>query len=79
MNSQALQTILCRAAVDAAFLAALLSAPRRALQGYALSAAEFDVLAEPGAQSLTDLAAAVETWRRGEPRRAAVHGFALAR
>jgi len=79
LNSQALQTILCRAAVDGAFLAALLSAPRRTLQGYALSAAELDVLAEPGAESLTELAAAVETWRRGEPRRVAVAEFALAR
>ncbi|HLZ72114.1 MAG TPA: hypothetical protein VKV26_19585 [Dehalococcoidia bacterium] len=67
MAMQTLQTILCRAALDGAFLGVLLEAPRLAVQQYDLSGAELGVLTGSGANSLTDLALAVEAWRRGAP------------
>ncbi len=65
---QTMQEILCRGAVDRAFLGLLLAAPREALREYEydLGPAEYAVLAETPARSLTDLAAAVEAWRRGD-------------
>ncbi len=67
MSVQTMQQILCRGAVDRAFLAALLAAPERALAEYELSAEERAVLLSGAPRSLVDLAAAVEAWRRGEP------------
>jgi phytoene/squalene synthetase len=74
---QTLQTILCRAAVDGAFLNALIDAPRRAVQQYDLSPAELGVLTGSSARSLADLAAAVEAWRRGEPATTTVRRLAV--
>ncbi len=62
-----MQQILCRGAVDRAFLGALLQTPERALAEYALSAEERAVFLRGAPRSLGDLAAAVEAWRRGEP------------
>lgn len=78
MAIQTMQTILCRAAVDGAFLGALLAAPQRTLQQYGLNADELELLAGAGATSLYDLAAVVEEWRRGKPRAAARQALALA-
>jgi hypothetical protein len=61
-----MQQILCRGAVDRAFLAVLLQAPERALAEYELSAEERAVFLSGARRSLADLAAAVEAWRRGE-------------
>ncbi len=77
MAMQTLQTILCRAAVDSAFLNVLLEAPRRAVQQYDLSPAELGVLAGSSAHSLADVAVAVEVWRRGDPAMAPVPELAI--
>ena len=77
MAMQTLQTILCRAAVDGAFLNELLAAPRRAVQQYDLSPAELGVLAGSSDHSLIDLATAVEAWRRGEPATAPAQELAI--
>ena len=63
MSMQTMQSILCRGAVDQAFMAELLAAPRRALQEYDLDAAEIGLLT--GARSLHELATRVEDWRTG--------------
>lgn len=78
MSMQTMQTILCRGAVDRAFLASLLDTPHAALQEYDLSPDELALLADTPARSLTDLAATVETWRRGGPFGASVRELALA-
>ena len=78
MAMQTVQTILCRAAIDGAFLATLQAAPRRALQPYDLSADEVDLLTDRRARSLSELAAVIEAWRRGEPRSVAEAQFAHA-
>lgn len=78
MSMQNLQAILCRSAVDRAFLGELLTAPYEALREYDLSPVEFGVLAHHGARSLADLAVAVEAHRRGEPVAAPVRELALA-
>jgi hypothetical protein len=75
---QTLQMIICRCAVDRDFLADVLSSPHDALREYDLSTAEFALLADPSVRSLVDLASAVESWRRGEPRTARVRELALA-
>ncbi|HZQ37777.1 MAG TPA: hypothetical protein VFD32_17735 [Dehalococcoidia bacterium] len=77
MAMQTLQTILCRAALDGAFLHELLDAPHRAVQQYDLSPAELGVLAGSSAHSLTDLAVAIEAWRRGEPATAPAQELAI--
>lgn len=77
MAMQTLQTILCRAALDGAFLNELLAAPRRAVQQYDLSQAELGVLAGSSAHSLVDLADAVEIWRRGAPAMAPAPELAI--
>jgi hypothetical protein len=74
---QTLQLILCRGAVDRAFLGELLDSPSEALREYDLTSREFAVLAESSARSLVDLAVAVEAYRRGEPARANVRELAL--
>ena len=76
MAIQTMQTILCRAAVDGPFLAALLATPLRTVQQYDLSADELALLAE--AASLYDLAEAVERRRRGEPQAATRRALPLA-
>ncbi len=63
MNMQPLQAVVCRGAVDAAFMLLLACAPTRALDGFELSDAEQDLLARPPARSLEDIALRVETWR----------------
>ena len=78
MSMHTLQHILCRGAVDSAFLASVLSAPHQALQEYDLSPAELALLADGSARSLADLAGAVEAWRRGEPISVPVRELALA-
>jgi hypothetical protein len=80
MGIETMQNILCRAAVDAPFLATLLDSPKQALRQYDLSPAEADVFAETSARSLVELAGAVEAWRRGEFRqtRTPVRELALA-
>jgi hypothetical protein len=66
MPLNTMQQILCRGAVDRAFLSMLLQAPERALAEYALSAEERAVFLGAAPRSLVDLAAAVEAWRRGD-------------
>ena len=78
MSMHTLQQILCRGAVDAAFLSSILSAPRQTLQEYDLSPDELALLADGSARSLADLAGAVEAWRRGGPVSVLVRELALA-
>ncbi len=66
MSLHAMQNVLCRGVVDRAFLAELLETPETALAGYDLTAGEQAVFTTAGAGSLVELAAAVESWRRGE-------------
>lgn len=66
MSQQAVQQVLCRGIVDAAFTNALLTTPHAVLQEYDLSLDEYAVLAASGARSLIELAQAVESWRRGD-------------
>jgi hypothetical protein len=66
MPLNTMQQILCRGAVDRAFLAALLQTPERALAEYGLSAEERAVFLGGTPRSLVDLAAAAEAWRRGD-------------
>jgi hypothetical protein len=75
---QTLQLILCRGAVDRAFLGDLLDCPEAALSEYDLSSEEYDVIAGAGARSLADLARVVEAYRRGEPAGMPVREYALA-
>ncbi len=66
MSMEPLQAVVCRGAVDAAFLLLLACAPMRALAGFGLSKAEQELLARPPARSLEDIALRVEAWRVGE-------------
>lgn len=75
---QTLQLILCRGAVDRAFLGDLLECPEQALREYELSADEYAVIAGSGARSLTELARAIEAYRRGELTPVPVREYALA-
>jgi hypothetical protein len=75
---QTLQMIICRCAVDREFLTDVLRSPHTALREFDLSDEEFALLADPSLRSLVDLASAVESWRRGEPRTAVVRELALA-
>jgi hypothetical protein len=75
---QTLQLILCRGAVDRAFLGDLLDCPELALSEYDLSNEEFAVIAGAGARSLSDLAQAIESYRRGEPAGTPVREYAMA-
>lgn len=78
MSMQAMQLVLCRGAVDRAFLASLQERPHEALRDFDLSCDEIAVLTQDSPRSLMQMAAAVESWRRGEPISAPVRQFALA-
>lgn len=64
MSMEGLQEVLCRSAVDRAFLLLLASAPHKALAGFDLDGAERAVVAEPPVRSLEELAVRVEAWRK---------------
>lgn len=76
MPLRTMQQILCRGAVDRAFLSALLQTPERALAGYELSVEERAVFMTGAPRSLLELAVAVEAWRRGETAVVPASGFA---
>lgn len=63
VSLERLQEILCRSAVDPAFLLLLGRAPHQALAGFELSEAERALLSWPPARSLEQLALRVEAWR----------------
>lgn len=79
MSIDTMQLVLCRGLVDRAFLSTLLNAPETALAAYNLSPAETAVLAGPDVTSLSDLARAVESWRRGEMIPATAPALAFSR
>ena len=66
MSVQGLQHVVCRGALDPGFMALFARAPHEAIAGLDLSAAERELLIDLQARTLTDLAAGVEAWRRGE-------------
>jgi hypothetical protein len=67
MSMQTMQTILWRGATDRSFLRTLLDTPREALREFDLTSHEVDALAGNSPASLTELAATVEAYRRGDP------------
>lgn len=79
MSIDTMQLVLCRGLVDRAFLSTLLSAPDVALAPYDLSPAEAAVFSRAHAASLSDLARAVEAWRRGELSPAGAPALAFSR
>lgn len=66
MSMNAMQLVLCRGIVDAAFRARLMEAPQAALAEYELTEEEHAVFTSAPSRSLVGLASAVDSWRRGD-------------
>ena len=65
MSTQGLQQVVCRAVVDREFMDLLARAPAEAIAGFELDADERELLLALRPRTLKDLAAGVESWRRG--------------
>jgi hypothetical protein len=62
-----LQQLVCKSAIDPAFLHWLTRSPADAMRGFDLGEEETALVLALRPQSLDELASGVEAWRRGEP------------